>query len=106
MADMKFSKETTGIFAAGLLIGKFGKAVLASKKARQAYVQGTVIALKAKDAVADAKTAVQENAQDIYKEAKLIREEELIAADIAEEEELFEDLSDIEEITEEIPDEE
>ncbi|MCI6865390.1 MAG: DUF6110 family protein [Oscillibacter sp.] len=61
-----------GLFAAGALFGTAGIKLLSSKDARKAYAHTTAAALRAKDSVMTAVTAVREGADDIYAEAKAI----------------------------------
>ena len=63
-----------GLFAAGVLFGTAGIKVLGSKDAKKVYAHTTAAALRAKDSVMTAVTAVQEGADDIYAEAKAINE--------------------------------
>ena len=63
-----------GLFAAGALFGTAGIKLLSSKDARKAYAHTTAAALRAKDSVMTAVTAVREGADDIYAEAKDINE--------------------------------
>lgn len=71
MMDMK----KMGLFAAGVLFGTGGIKVLGSKDAKEVYVQTTAAALRAKDCVMTAVTAVREGADDIYAEAKAINDQ-------------------------------
>ena len=59
-----------GLFAAGVLFGTAGMKLLGSKDAKKAYAQTTAAALRAKDSVMTAVTAVREGADDVYAEAK------------------------------------
>lgn len=90
MADMKFSKGSWGVFLAGVVLGKYGKNIFGSKKAKEVYVKGTVLGLKAKDSFDETKEVLTANVQDIYAEAKQIKEMEE-ATKV--EEEVFEDSS-------------
>lgn len=60
------------IFLGGVLFGTAGVKMLASKDAKKAYTHCTAAALRAKDEVMKTVTKVQENAEDIYAEAKQI----------------------------------
>ena len=71
MMDMK----KMGLFAAGVLFGTGGIKVRGSKDAKKVYVQTTAAALRAKDCVMTAVTAVREGADDIYAEAKAINDQ-------------------------------
>ena len=61
-----------GLFAAGVLFGTAGIKLLGSKDAKKVYAHTTAAALRAKDSVMTAVTAVREGADDIYAEAKAI----------------------------------
>ena len=60
------------LFFGGVLFGTAGIKVLSSKDAKKAYTHCTAAALRAKDSVMKTVTKVQENAGDIYAEAKQI----------------------------------
>ena len=60
------------LFLGGVLFGTAGIKVLSSKDAKKAYTHYTAAALRAKDEVMKTVTKVQENAEDIYAEAKQI----------------------------------
>ena len=99
--------KKTGIFAAGVLFGTAGIKVLSSKDAKKLYTNCTAAVLRAKDCVMKTVSKVQENAEDIYAEAKQINEERAAA------EEVFEDAAEetaeeetVEETTEETKTEE
>lgn len=64
-----------GIFALGTLFGLEGIKLLTSKDAKKVYTHCTAGVLRAKEAVLDQVTALQENCSDIYAEAKAINEE-------------------------------
>ena len=64
-----------GLFAAGVLFGTAGMKLLGSKDAKRAYAQTTAAALRAKDSVMTAVTAVREGADDVYAEANAQRTE-------------------------------
>ena len=63
-----------GLFAAGVLFGTAGIKLLSSRDAKKVYAHTTAAALRAKDSVMTAVTAVREGADDIYAEAKDINE--------------------------------
>ena len=63
-----------GLFAAGALFGTAGIKLLGSRDAKKVYAQTTAAALRAKESVMTAVTAVREGADDIYAEAKAINE--------------------------------
>ncbi|MEE1017818.1 MAG: DUF6110 family protein [Ruminococcus sp.] len=67
----KFEKNAL-IFLGGVLFGTAGIKVLSSKDAKKTYTHCTAAALRAKDSVMKTVTKVQENAEDIYAEAKQI----------------------------------
>ena len=63
-----------GLFLGGVLFGTAGIKILSSKDAKKAYVHCTAAGLRAKESVMKTATTVQENAEDILAEAKLINE--------------------------------
>lgn len=73
MVDFKFKKS--GLFAAGVLFGTAGIKILTSKDAKKLYTGCTAAVLRAKDCIMKTATSLQENAEDIYAEAKGINEE-------------------------------
>ena len=77
----KLDKKHSGVFAAGVLFGTAGIKVLSSKDAKKAYTHCTAATLRAKDFVMKTVNTVQENAEDIYAEAKSINEERAAAAE-------------------------
>ena len=81
--------KKTGFFAAGVLFGTAGIKALSSKDAKKFYTNVTAAVLRAKECVMQTVTIVQENAGDIYEEAKQINEEreaaEEAVEDVAEE---------------------
>jgi hypothetical protein len=93
--------KKTGLFAAGVLFGTAGIKILSSKDAKKLYTNVTAAVLRAKDCVMKTATTIQENAEDIYEEAKQINEEravEEILDDIPDEE--MEEVFDKEEVSE------
>lgn len=76
------SWKKPGLFLAGVLFGTAGIKVLSSKDAKKVYTNCTVAALRAKECVMNTVTKVQENAEDIYAEAKQINDDRK-AEDIA-----------------------
>lgn len=62
------------MFAAGVLFGTAGIRLLGSKDARKAYAHTTAAALRAREDVMKAVTAVREGAEDVYADAKEINE--------------------------------
>ena len=91
----KIDKKATGLVAAGVLLGTAGVKLLGSKDAKKLYTNCTAAVLRAKDCVMKTATKIQENAEDIYEEAKAINEERAVK-----EEQEFEETR-TEEITEE-----
>ena len=67
--------KKVGTFAGGFVFGTAGVKVLASDDAKKVYTQCTAAVLRAKDCVMKTATNIQENAEDIYAEAKNINEE-------------------------------
>ena len=63
-----------GMFAAGVLFGTAGLKVLGSKDACKVYAHTTAAALRAKDSVMTTVTALREDAEDVYADAKAINE--------------------------------
>ena len=82
MADFKFKKS--GLFAAGVLFGTAGIKILTSKDAKKLYTGCTAAVLRAKDCIMKIATNLQENAEDIYAEAKEINEERAAAEEAVE----------------------
>ena len=62
--------KKTGSFAAGVAFGTAGIKILSSKDAKKVYTNCTAAALRAKDCVMKTVSTVQENAEDIYADAK------------------------------------
>ena len=83
-----------GMFAAGTLFGPAGIKILSSKDAKKVYANCTAAVLRAKECVMDTVTTVQENAEDIYAEAKQINDDRKST------EEVFEDDSEDESVEE------
>ena len=79
-----------GMFAAGTIFGTAGVKILSSKDAKKLYANCTAAVLRAKESVMDTVTIVQENAEDIYAEAKQINDDRKSA------EEVYEDDSEVE----------
>lgn len=77
----KIDGKKTGIFAAGVLFGTAGIKLLTSRDAKKVYSHGTAAVLRAKDCVMKTVTNVQENASDIYAEAKQINADREIKAE-------------------------
>ena len=83
LKDISWKKA--GMFAAGVLFGTAGSKVLSGKDAKKVYTGCTAAVLRAKECLMKTATTIQENANDIYEEAKQINEER------AAEEETFEE---------------
>lgn len=73
-----FKAERIGIFAGGVLFGTAGVKLLSSKDAKKVYTDCTAAALRVKDCVMKVVTTVQENAEDVIAEAKMINEERAV----------------------------
>ena len=78
-----FKLKKAGIFAGGVLFGTAGVKILASDDAKKVYTNCTAAVLRAKECVMNTVTTDQENAGDIYEEAKSINEERAAAAEAA-----------------------
>ena len=87
----KIDGVKTGIFAAGVLFGK----ILSSQDAKKVYTNCTAAVLRAKKCVMKTATTIQENAGDIYAEAKAINDEREAA------EEVVDDTVELNEVSEE-----
>ena len=70
-----------GLFAGGVLFGTAGLKILSSKYATKVYTHTTAAALRAKECVMTAATAIKENADDILADAKKINEDRAVAAE-------------------------
>ena len=92
MVDFKFKKS--GLFAAGVLFGTAGIKILTSKDAKKLYTGCTAAVLRAKDCIMKTATSLQENAEDIYAEAKGINEERAAAEEAVEDVETAEETAD------------
>ena len=95
--SFKFNGKKTGLFAAGVLFGTAGLKVLSSDDAKKFYTNCTAAVLRAKKCVMKTVTTVQENAGDIYEDAKTINEERAAAKEAA----VVEDAEKAEEVVEE-----
>ena len=80
----------SGLFAAGVLFGTAGIKILSSKDAKKVYTGCTAAVLRSKKCVMKTVTTIQENASDIYADAKEINENREAA------EEAYEDVSPVE----------
>ncbi len=63
-----------GMFAGGVLFGTAGIKILSSRGAKKFYTGVTACALASKDCVMKTTTKIQENASDIYEDAKDLNE--------------------------------
>lgn len=70
----KKSKELCA-FLGGVAFGTAGIALLASDEAKKIYTHCTAAGIRAKDRVMEKATIIQENASDIYEDAKIISDE-------------------------------
>ena len=82
LRDLDYKKG--GIFAAGVLFGTAGIKALSSKDAKKLYTNCTAAVLRAKKVVMDTVTTIQENAEDIYADAKQINEDRAAAEEAVE----------------------
>lgn len=73
---LKFiSWKKLSIFAGGVLFGTAGVKILSSDDAKKVYTHCTAAVLRAKDCIMTTSTKIQENAEDIFAEAKEINKE-------------------------------
>jgi len=72
---LNFNGKKTGLFAAGVLFGTAGVKILSSDDAKKFYTNCTAAVLRAKKCVMNTVTTLQENAEDILADAKVINEE-------------------------------
>lgn len=73
LLKLKKTKEVCS-FLGGVIFGTAGIAILASNEAKKVYTNATAIGMRAKDKIMEKATLIQENAGDIYAEAKEINE--------------------------------
>ena len=92
---IKLNTKHSGLFAAGVVFGTAGIKVLSSKDAKKLYTNCTAAVLRAKKCVMKTATTIQENAGDIYAEAKAINDEREAA------EEAVDDTVELNEVSEE-----
>ena len=92
---IKLNTKHSGLFAAGVVFGTAGIKVLSSKDAKKLYTNCTAAVLRAKKCVMKTATTIQENAGDIYAEAKAINDEREAA------EEVVDDTVELNEVSEE-----
>ncbi|MDO4632883.1 MAG: DUF6110 family protein [Eubacteriales bacterium] len=81
---MTIDWKKIGLFAGGTLFGTAGIKILASDDAKKFYTQCTAAVLRGKSCVMKTVNTVQENAEDIYEDAKQINEERAAKAEAAE----------------------
>ena len=86
-------KKGIGLFLGGVLMGTAGINILTSDDAKKIYVQGTAAALRGKEEVMTAATALRENCEDIYAEALEVNEKRAEEKAAAAEEEIIEDMT-------------
>ena len=79
---IKLNTKHSGLFAAGVVFGTAGIKVLSSKDAKKLYTNCTAAVLRAKKCVMKTATTIQENAGDIYAEAKAINDEREAAEEV------------------------
>ena len=82
----KIDLKKTGVFASGVLFGTAGIKILSSKDAKKLYTNCTAAVLRAKETVMKVTTNIQENAEDILAEAKIINEERAASEAVVEDE--------------------
>lgn len=85
--------KKVALFAGGTLFGTAGVKILASSDAKKAYTNCLAAVLRGKDCVMKTASNVQENAEDILADAKIINEERAAQAE-------FDDLDEDETATE------
>ena len=73
-----------GPCAAAELLGPAGNTAPTSKDAKKLYTNCTAAVLRAKKVVMDTVTTIQENAEDIYADAKQINEDRAVAEEAVE----------------------
>lgn len=72
---ISFSKcKKLGFFAGGVLFGTAGVKILSSHDAKKVYTEVVAAGLRVKDCVLTTTDKVQENAEDILAEAKVVNE--------------------------------
>ncbi|MDO4804007.1 MAG: DUF6110 family protein [Lachnospiraceae bacterium] len=62
-------------FAGGVWFGTVGARILSGRSAKKVYSHCTAAVIRAKDAVVDQASVIQENCSDIYETAKQINKE-------------------------------
>lgn len=77
LLKLKKTKEVCS-FLGGVVFGTAGIAILASEEAKKVYTNATAIGMRAKDKIMEKATIIQENAGDIYADAKEINENKLL----------------------------
>ena len=91
----KIDGVKTGKYAAGVLFGTARIKILSIHDAKKVYTNCTAAVLRAKKCVMKTATTIQENAGDIYAEAKAINDEREAA------EEVVDDTVELNEVSEE-----
>ncbi|MBD9194930.1 MAG: hypothetical protein EGP96_21125 [Roseburia inulinivorans] len=71
------------LFAGGTLFGTAGVKILSGDDAKKLYINCLAAGLRAKESVMTTATNIQENAGDIYEDAKTINEERAAAKEAA-----------------------
>lgn len=72
---MNHTWKKLALFAGGVFFGTAGIDILKSRDAKKLYTHTTAAVLRAKDSVMETVTAVRENAEDIYADAKAINQQ-------------------------------
>lgn len=75
-----YKLKKAGIFAGGVLFGTAGVKLLASRDAKKFYVNCLAAGLRAKDSVMTTANNIQENADDVFAEAREINRKRAQAA--------------------------
>lgn len=78
-----YKLKKAGIFAGGVLFGTAGVKLLASRDAKRFYVNCLAAGLRAKDSVMTTANNIQENADDVFAEAREINRKRAAAAEDA-----------------------
>ena len=75
-----FDTKKLALFLGGVVFGSAGFKLLSSKDAKKLYTNCTAAVLRAKECVMKTATTIQENAEDIYAEARQINEDRVAQA--------------------------
>lgn len=78
-----YKLKKAGIFAGGVLFGTAGVKLLASRDAKKFYVNCLAAGLRAKDSVMTTANNIQENADDVFAEAREVNRKRAAAAEDA-----------------------